>query len=181
VPSPTPTTCARDLKYTVHAFTRMGRGVQQAARLRMRDDATGSSQWRRRCNECGDFGVRSYGPASCEVSPTNTRANVGWPQQQVAGSVSCLPCRANARKQMCNANKCKHYAASAPKRAWHAARAAAWHGLLVVRCGITRNARRGYGREPRVMMEASCTQAVHGIAQRGDSDSDSPEPCSQES
>jgi hypothetical protein len=91
VPSPTPMARARDLKYTVHAFTRMGRGVQQAARLRMRDDATGSSQWRRRCNECGDLGVRSYGPASCEVSPTNTRANVGWPQQQVAGSVFVYP------------------------------------------------------------------------------------------
>jgi hypothetical protein len=35
--------CARDLKSTA-SFTPMSRGVQQPARLRMRDDAAGSSQ-----------------------------------------------------------------------------------------------------------------------------------------
>lgn len=76
---------ARDLKSTT-SFSRMSRGVQQAARLRMHDDTAGSSQWRQGVDECVDL-VRAFRPSILRASAHQHQGECGVARKQTARSV----------------------------------------------------------------------------------------------
>jgi hypothetical protein len=171
---------SEDLKSTA-SFTRMSRGVQQSARLRMRDHTAGSSQWRLRSNEGVDL-ARIYGPACCEVSPTNSTApGRAKDRRQAAYPIlSNPPCTANGCTSA-NANANADASAMpmpdtldalAPRRIWiwRAARAAlvaAWQTTQLPRgrrCRPVWHRNMSSDESRRVTME----HATQPVAVRGD-------------